>query len=167
MKNHIMKTLVITAALLTGLVVAGCGRSVKTETEQSAVSTVRVECGWEQINSSIEAYKFGEKYFIEKEYKEDEEALNSVYIYNYAPDIPKAFKNVPYQIMIAYGQADGYNDPVITVSLVDNKSKNSYYAVVDKSGTKLGEEGTWFPEEDKDAKLKELVGDAKAVFGLG
>ena len=63
----------ITAVLLAAslFVLAGCGRSVKAETEQSAVSTVRVECGWEQINSSIEAYKFGEKYFIEKEYKED------------------------------------------------------------------------------------------------
>ena len=162
-----MKTLAITVALLAGLSIAGCGRSVMTETEPSAVSTVRIECGWEQVNSSIGAYKFGEKYFIEKDYKDDEETMNSVYIYNYEPDVPKAFKSVPYQIMLSYGQSDGYGEPVITVSLVDNKSKNSYYAIVDKQGTKMSEEGTWFLEEDKDAKIKELAGDAKVVFGLG
>lgn len=166
MKDHIMKTFAITAVLLAGLAIAGCGRSVKAETEQTAVSTVRIECGWEQVNSSIGAYKFGEKYFIEKDYKDDEETMNSVYIYNYDPDEPKAFKSVPYQIMLSYGQADGYNEPVITVSLVDNKSKNTYYAIVDKNGTKMSEEGTWFLEEDKDAKVKELAGDAKTVFGL-
>ena len=167
MKDHIMKTLAITAVLLAGLAIAGCGRNVKAETEQTSVRTVRIECGWEQINSSIGAYKFGEKYFIEKDYKDDEETMNSVYIYNYDPDEPKAFKSVPYQIMLSYGQSDGYNEPVITVSLVDNKSKNTYYAIFDKNGTKMSEEGTWFLEEDKDAKVKELAGDAKTVFGLG
>ena len=166
MKNHIIKSLVITVALLTGLTTAGCSKNENANADQTVVSTVRIECGWEQVNTSIGAYKFGEKYFIEKDYKEDEVTSNSVYIYNYDPDEPKAFKSVPYQIMLSFGQTDGYSDPMITVSLVDNKSKSTYYAIVDKNGTKMSEEGTWFLEEDKDSKIKDLTKDAKTVFGL-
>lgn len=167
MNNHMIKSIVISFALLTGLAIAGCGMSEKTGADKPAVSTARIECGWEQVNSSIGAYKFGEKYFIEKDYKEDEEISNSVCIYNYDPEDPGAFRNVPCQITLSFGQTDGYSDPMITVSLVDNTSKNSYYVIVDKNGTKMNEDGTWFLEEDKDAKINGLIEDAKTVFGLG
>ena len=135
MNYHMIKSLVISFVLLTGLTLAGCGMSENTGADQPAVSTVRIECGWDQINRSIGAYKFGEKYFIEKDYKEDEEISNS--------------------------------DPMITVSLVDNTSKNTYYVIADKNGTKMSEDGTWFLEEDKDAKIQELIEDAITVFGSG
>lgn len=165
MKNHIKKS-IITIALLAGLMLTGCAKTAPV-TSQSTTSEVKVECEWEKINEAIGSYKFGDKYFLDEEYKDDEKSLNSVYVYNYDPDEPKAFKNVPYQITLSYGQADGYTVPVITISLVDNKSKASYSAFLDKSGTKMSEEGTWFPDEDKDVKIKALADDAKVIFGLG
>lgn len=167
MNDHMIKSLVISFVLLIGLTIAGCSMNDNTGADQPAVSTVRIECGWDQINRSIGAYKFGEKYFIEKDYKEDEEISNSVYIYNYDPGEPQAFKSVPFQVMLSFGQTDGYSDPMITVSLVDNTSKNTYYVIADKNGTKMSEDGTWFLEEDKDAKIHELIEDAITIFGSG
>jgi hypothetical protein len=69
--------------------------------------------------------------------------------------------------MLSFGQTDGYSDPMITVSLVDNTSKNTYYVIADKNGTKMSEDGTWFLEEDTDAKIQELIEDAITVFGSG
>ena len=165
MKNHIKKS-IVTVVLLAGLMLTGCAKTAPA-TRSSVTSEVKVECEWEKINEAIGSYKFGDKYFLDEEYKDDEKTLNSVYVYNFDPDEPKAFKNVPYQIMLIYGQADGYTVPVITISLVDNKSKATYSAYLDKSGTKMSEEGTWFPNEDKDVKIKALADDATEIFGLG
>ena len=68
MKNHIKKS-IVTVALLAGLMLTGCAKTAPA-TSQSATSEVKVECEWEKINGAIGSYKFGDKYYIEKEYKE-------------------------------------------------------------------------------------------------
>ena len=125
------------------------------------------------MNSALEKYGFGKTFYLDTDYKDEEQTLGEVSIVNYDPASVKAFREVPCQIMISYGKTTelkengkDYAVPMITLSFVDNKTKKSYSAVYDTSGKLAEEEGEWVLEEDKNTKLGELVEEAKKMFGL-
>ena len=68
--------------------------------------------------------------------------------------------------MLSYGQTEEYDEPMITLSMVDNSSNDSYTVILDTKGNSTFEEGPWFLEEDKETKVKELTDDAMTIFGL-
>lgn len=147
----------------------GCAAKAETAvTEQ-----VSVEYDWDKTNSALEKYGFGKTYYLDPDYKDDEKAAGTVSIYNYDPESPTAFKDVPCQITISYGRteelkANGkvYPVPMITISLVDNKSKKAYSAVYGVDGRLAEETGEWVLAEDKNEKLRELMEEAVKMFGL-
>lgn len=153
-------------------IVAATGCSAKT---QPAVVTeqVTVSCDWDKVNSALEKYGFGKTFYLESDYKDEEKTLETVSIVNYDPTSVKAFREVPCQIMISYGRTTelkengkDYPVPMITISLVDNKTKKSYSAIYGADGKLTEEEGEWVLDEDKNAKLTSLVEEAKKMFGL-
>ena len=171
----IIAGLIITMSL--GMTAAtGCSaKTAPAAPADPAVTTaqVTVTCDWDKVNSALEKYGFGKTFYLESDYKDEEKTLGSVSIVNYDPASVKAFKEVPCQIMISYGRTTelkengkDYPSPMITISLVDNKTKKSYSAVYDASGKLTEEEGDWVMEEDKDAKLTSLLEEAKKMLGL-
>lgn len=151
---------------------AATGCSAK-QAPAAATEQVTVTCDWDNVNSALEKYDFGKTFYLESDYKDDEKAIGSVSIVNYDPASVKAFKEVPCQIMISYGRTaelkengKDYPSPMITISLVDNKTKKSYSAVYGADGKLAEEEGDWVLEEDKATKLGALIKEAKKMFGL-
>lgn len=147
----------------------GCAAKAETAvTEQ-----VSVECDWDKTNSALEKYGFGKTYYLNPDYKDDEKNAGTVIIYNYDPESRDGFREVPCQITISYGRteelkANGkvYPVPMITISLVDNKSKKAYSAVYGVDGRLAEETGEWVLAEDKNEKLRELMEEAVKIFGL-
>ena len=158
---------VVAAGMLT--VMAGCApKTTPAPKEQIAISF-----DWDKVNGALGRYEFGKTYYLESDYMDDEKTLESVTIVNYDPDSPKAFKEVPFQILISYGRTaelkpDGndYHSPMITICLINNKTKKSFSAVYATDGKFAEESGEWFLEEDKTAKLSSLLSDARSMFGL-
>lgn len=159
--------LLMAAGMVT--VMTGCAPKAETAPRQQ----VAVECDWDRINESLGRYDFGKTYYLDSDYKDDEKTIESVTIVNYNPDSPKAFKEVPCQILISYGRAaelrpDGndYPNPMITICLINNKTKKSFSAVYGTDGKLAEESGEWVIEEDKETKLSSLLSDALNMFGL-
>lgn len=149
------------------------GCSAKAAPAVTTTEQVTVICDWDKVNSALEKYGFGKTFYLESDYKDEETTLGSVSVVNYDPASAKAFKEVPCQIMISYGKATelkgngkDYPSPMITISLVDNKTKKSYSAVYDTNGKLTEEEGDWVMDEDKSAKLASLLEEAVKMFGL-
>ena len=170
MKKGIKGTLAVflaAAGMIT--VMAGCApKTTPAPKEQTAISF-----DWDKVNGALGRYEFGKTYYLESDYMDDEKTLESVTIVNYDPDSPKAFKEVPFQILISYGRTaelkpDGndYPSPMITICLINNKTKKSFSAVYGTDGKLTEESGDWFLEEDKTAKLSSLLSDARSMFGL-
>ena len=165
MKHIIKTTITIIALLYTALSLTACS-STSYKGNQSTEPAVRTRCNWETVNSSLEEYAFGGKYFLPEDYKEDEDDSNNVSVFNYDPSNASSFKDVPYQVMLSYGQTEGYDEAMITVSMVDNSSSDSFTVISNAEGESVFEEGTWFLEEDKGTKVQELIDDAMTIFGL-
>lgn len=165
MKHIIKTTITIIALLYTALSLTACS-STSYKGNQSTEPAVRPRCNWETVNSSLEEYAFGGKYFLPEDYKEDEDDSNNVSVFNYDPSNASSFKDVSYQVMLSYGQTEGYDEAMITVSMVDNSSSDSFTVISNAEGKSVFEEGTWFLEEDKGTKVQELIDDAMTIFGL-
>jgi len=101
MKKGIKGTIaVLLAAAGMVTVMAGCAP----KTAPAPVQQAAIVCDWDKVNSALGRYEFGKTYYLESDYKDDEETLESVTIVNYDPTSPKAFKEVPCQILISYGR---------------------------------------------------------------
>ena len=170
MKKGIKGTIAIlltVAGMIT--VMAGCApKTTPAPKEQIAISF-----DWDKVNGALGRYEFGKTYYLESEYMNDEKTLESVTIVNYDPDSPKAFKEVPFQILISYGRASElkpegkeYPEPMITICLINNKTKKSFSAIYGTDGNLTEESGEWVIEEDKETKLSSLLSDALRMFGL-
>ncbi len=172
MKKGIKGTIaifVIAAGMVT--VMAGC--APKAAPAPAPTQQVTVDSDWDKVNGALERYDFGKTYYLDSDYKNDEKTIESVTIVNYDPDSPKAFKEVPFQILISYGRMselkpDGkeYPNPMITICLINNKTKKSFSAIYGTDGKLAEESGDWVIEEDKEIKLSSLLGDALRMFGL-
>ena len=68
--------------------------------------------------------------------------------------------------MLSYGQTEGYDEPMITISMVDNSNNASFTVISNAEGKSVFEEGNWFLGEDKETKVQELTEDAMDIFGL-
>ena len=159
--------LLIAAGMVT--VMAGCApKTAPAPKEQIAISF-----DWDKVNGALGRYDFGKTYYLDSDYKDDEKTIESVTIVNYDPDSPNAFKEVPFQILISYGRASElkpegkeYPEPMITICLINNKTKKSFSAIYGTDGNLTEESGEWVIEEDKETKLSSLLSDALRMFGL-
>lgn len=163
--KHIIKTTITTIALLTAFSLTACS-STQDKVDQGTESTVSIECNWETVNSSLEDYAFGSKYYLPEDYKDDENEFNNVSVVNYDPSNVTSFSDIPYQVMLSYGQTEGYDEPMITISMVDNSNNASFTVISNAEGKSVFEEGNWFLGEDKETKVQELTEDAMDIFGL-
>lgn len=163
--KHILKNLVISVILIPALLFPACSKS-SPERTQTSTSAPLIECNWETVNQSVERYPFGVKYYLPEDYKEEEKEYNCISIYNYDPSREAAFKSVDCQIMLSYGQTDGYDVPMVTIALVDNRSESAFSCFADRKGSIVRKEGTWFLDAEETERLFELNEDAKTIFGL-
>ncbi len=130
---------------------------------------------WESVNEAIEKYDFEAKgYWLGSEYKEEQEEFNCVSVTNYDDSKAGAFKEVEYQLLITYGEcaklsddSSCYEEPVIEIWLFDNQSSEHYIAIYSEEGVFMEEDGKWFPDNEKETFLNEVVYEAQSMFGLG
>ena len=171
MRKCIKKTIAGLIIVMSLGMAAVTGCSAKTET--AVTEQVMVNCDWNKVNAALAKYDFGKTYYLDPDYEDEEKESGWVSIINYDPASINGFKEVPCQIMISYGTTEDlkengkfYPVPMITISLTDNKTKNTYSAVYGADGKFAEESGEWVLAEDKDTKLGLILEDAIDMLGL-
>lgn len=144
--------------------------------EVSAESGSGVAVDWEQINAAISSYDFDTKGYYIGDFEEEEAQFNQVIVTNYDDSVSGAFREVDYQLTIAYGETMAwetdaqtpktYETPMIELSLLSNSEAGDYGAIYSEDGTLAEESGAWFLPDDQAEYMQRLLSDAQEMFGL-